>query len=81
MQIIQSVVRDLEGNQLKKQEQLLIPSPSLRSKRFQSSESSYCAKVRAEAFLLLSQLSRRSSRGNACYAGYPSPRSPLAPRH
>lgn len=27
MQIIQSVVRDLEGNQLKKQEQLLIPSP------------------------------------------------------
>ena len=53
---------------------------SLRSKRFQSS---YCAKVRAEAklcspppppsfcyFLLLSQLSRRTSRGNACYAGY-----------
>ena len=27
MQIIQSDVRDLEGNQLKKQEQLLIPSP------------------------------------------------------
>ena len=50
---------------------------SLRSKRFQSS---YCAKVRAEAkktppprhsfFLLLSQLSKRTSRGNACYAGY-----------
>ena len=63
---------------------------SLRSKRFQSS---YCAKVGAEAkkkvegggggekrkpspspvihfFLLLSQLSRRTSRGNACYAGY-----------
>ena len=52
---------------------------SLRSKRFQSS---YCAKVRAEAslplprhsffvfFLLLSQFSRRTSRGNACYAGY-----------
>ena len=61
---------------------------SLRSKRFQSS---YCAKVRAEAkkklksegvplplpllrhsffFLLLSKLSRRTSRGNACYAGY-----------
>ena len=43
---------------------------SLRSKRFQSS---YCAKVRAEAkkifFLLLPQLSRRTSRGNACYAG------------
>ena len=75
---------------------------SLRSKRFQSS---YCAKVRAEAkkkvegggggkkrrrrrreggsffplplpchsfsffFLLLSQLSRRTSPGNACYAG------------
>ena len=53
---------------------------SLRSKRFQSS---YCAKVRAEAkkrsfpspspvihvFLLLFQLSRRISRGNACYAG------------
>ena len=50
--------------------------PSLRSKRFQSS---YCAKVRAEAkkrfcfFLLLSQLSRRTSRGNACYAGYLCP--------
>ena len=55
---------------------------SLRSKRFQSS---YCAKVRAGAkkrfvplplprysfcFLLLSQLSRRTSRGNTCYAGY-----------
>ena len=42
---------------------------SLRSKRFQSS---YCAKVRAEAKkkMLLSQLSRRTSRGNACYAGY-----------
>ena len=63
---------------------------NLRSKRFQSS---YCAKVRAEAkkkswrgrgkeetplplprhsffFLFLSQLSRRTSRGNACYAGY-----------
>ena len=56
---------------------------SLRSKRFQSS---YCAKVSAEAkkrflrspppppsvmfFLLLSQLSRRTSQGNACYAGY-----------
>ena len=78
---------------------------SLRSKRFQSS---YCAKVRAEAkkrlkgegegrrgnsfskswglrasgsfipfplprhsfFLLLSQFSWRTSRGNACYAGY-----------
>ena len=52
---------------------------SLRSKRFQSS---YCAKVRAEAkkspppppvihffFLLLSQFSRRTARGNACYAG------------
>ena len=65
---------------------------SLRSKRFQSS---YYAKVRAEAkkrlkgegegrrgflrspppppsfiiFLLLSRLSRRTSRGNACYAG------------
>ena len=43
---------------------------SLRSKRFQSS---YCAKVRAEAkkkrLMLLSQLSRRTSRGNACYAG------------
>ena len=43
---------------------------SLRSKRFQSS---YCAKVRAEAkkrvFLLLSRLSRRTSRGDACYAG------------
>ena len=46
---------------------------SLRSKRFQSS---YWAKVRAEAkkrfmfFLLLSQLSRRTLRGNACHAGY-----------
>ena len=42
---------------------------SLRSKRFQSS---YCANVRASFmfFLLLSQLSRRTSRGNACYAGY-----------
>ena len=65
---------------------------SLGSKRFQSS---YCAKVTAEAkkrlkgqgegrrgsffplplprhsfFLLLFQLSRRTSRGNACYAGY-----------
>ena len=55
---------------------------SLRSQRFQSS---YCAKVRAEAkkrlkgegerllfffFSLLSQLSRRTPRGNACYAGY-----------
>ena len=65
---------------------------SLRSKRFQSS---YCAKVRAEAkkslkgegrkgnlhspppppsfiffFLLLSQFSRWTSRGNACYASY-----------
>ena len=47
---------------------------SLRSKRFQSS---YCAKVRAEAkkvihffFCSLFQLSRRTSRGNACYAGY-----------
>ena len=51
-------------------------SRSLRSKRFQSS---YWAKVRAEAkkrlkpsfmvFLLLSQLSRRTLRGNACHAG------------
>ena len=40
---------------------------SLRSKRFQSS---YCAKVILFFFLLLSQLSRRTSRGNACYAGY-----------
>ena len=64
---------------------------SLRSKRFQTS---YCAKVRAEAkkrlkgegegfvrspppppllfffFSLLSRLSRRTPRGNACYAGY-----------
>ena len=37
---------------------------SLRSKRFQSS---YCAKV--FFFFLLSQLSSRTSRGNACYAG------------
>ena len=65
-----------------------------RSKRFQSSycakvraeakkkkrfQSSYCAKVRADPlprhsffFLLLSQFSRRTSRGNACYAGYAS---------
>ena len=47
-----------------------------RSKRFQSS---YCAKVRADPlprhsffFLLLSQFSTRTSRGNACYAGYAS---------
>ena len=39
---------------------------SLRSKRFQSS---YCAKVKAEAKKRLTQLSRRTSRGNACYAG------------
>ena len=57
---------------------------SLRSKRFQSS---YCAKVRAEAkkkveggggdlplprhsfFFALVPVSRRTSRGNACYAG------------
>ena len=45
-----------------------------KKKRFQSS---YCAKVRADPlprhsffFLLLSQFSRRTSRGNACYAGY-----------
>ena len=68
-----------------------LASLGLRSKRFQSS---YCAKVRAEAkkksvsnrviarklertpfpvihfFLLSSQFSRRTSRGNACYAGY-----------
>ena len=42
-------------------------------------QSSYCAKVRADPlprhsffFLLLSQFSRRTSRGNACYAGYAS---------
>ena len=53
----------------------------LLSKRFQSS---YCAKVRAGAkkgvfffFLLLSQLSRRTSRGNACYAGYRRYRCPI----
>ena len=40
-------------------------------------QSSYCAKVRADPlprhsffFLLSSQFSRRTSRGNACYAGY-----------
>ena len=68
-----------------------LASLGLRSKRFQSS---YCAKVRAEAkkksvsnrviarklertpflvihfFLLSSQFSTRTSRGNACYAGY-----------
>ena len=53
-----------------------LASLGLRSKRFQSS---YCAKVRADPlprhsffFLLLSQFSRRTSRGNACYAGYAS---------
>ena len=51
-----------------------LASLGLRSKRFQSS---YCAKVRADPlpghsffFLLSSQFSRRTSRGNACYAGY-----------
>ena len=60
----------------------LLQYSSLRSKRFQSS---FCANVRAEAkkrfllspppppsfifSLLLSQLSRRTSRGNVCYAG------------
>ena len=55
---------------------LVVKRNSLRSKRFQSS---YCAKGRAEAkkrlihfFLLLPQLLRRTSRGNACYAGYKS---------
>ena len=41
------------------------PKPSLRSKRFPV----------IHVFLLLSQLSRRTSRGNACYAGYPKPRT------
>ena len=51
-----------------------LASLGLRSKSFQSS---YCAKVRADPlprhsffFLLSSQFSTRTSRGNACYAGY-----------
>ena len=45
---------------------------SLRSKRFQSSYPSFPSPspVIHFFFLLLSQLSRPTSRGNACYAGY-----------
>ena len=54
------------------------PKPSLRSKRFHIEllrETFPTPFPVIHVFLLLSQLSRRTSRGNACYAGYPKPRT------